>query len=524
MEDRSRTHGNGDRYSDMAGSRATGERPERHHGHRLGRGRERVHEGPLRQGGTEVLHQQIADHGQDRRTGSRSLCVALIAALFSLALADSAVAGLIAIEWDRSSDPSIIGYRVSVGTSPGAYTETFDVGPRTYFVYVAQDSRQYYFAVASYAAGPRVGPLSPAISATARPPIGSSPPALNDPRSFYGYLWSNAVTLPSGAEPSAVDESRRVFSRGLAAPRMTTVCWTPSTDCLSIQTLTRVNTVVTSLSASRDGRLFFIEDGQWVGVISSDVLQAQAVVAAGAGVRLGQIALDPMFHLTGFLYVSEIGAGAGGSCELRVVRYRVAENLAGEGDALVNIPMPSCVGTGDFTVTSDGHVYVAVPAAAGGQQTAHSGMLLRFNVDGTVPGEQSGSPTFATGYATPTAIVFDGLTQRLWLAGVDDAGRPSVSSLGERTSALLIPAVSLATSAGANGNEYLFAASGEDNMGRAIVAADGSLETTSQLTIGTGLIHSVAAGLSGDLYLAVQAPSAAGFTTSILRLTPTQSR
>lgn len=391
-------------------------------------------------------------------------------------------------------------------------------------MYVAQDSRQYYFAVASYAAGPRVGPLSPPISAAARPPAGSSPPGLNDPRSFYGFLWSNAVTPSPGAGPSAVDDSRRLFSRVLSAPRSMTACWTPSTDCASIQTLARVNNVVTSLAASTDGRLFFIEDGKWVGVVASDVLQVQALVVASADMRFGQVVLDPMFHLTGFLYVSEIEPAADGSCALRVVRYHVAGNQAEEPTEVVGIPLPACVGNGDFTVSSDGHVYVAVPAPSGGEQTMFSGMLLRFNADGTVPGEQSGSPVFATGYATPTSMVFDDLTQRLWLAGVDDAGRPSVSSLGERTSALLIPAVSLATSAGANGVHYLFAASGDDTIGRAMVAADGSLGASSQLAFGTGLIQSVAAGPSGDLYLAVQTPSAAGLMTSIVRLTPTQSR
>jgi hypothetical protein len=268
-----------------------------------------------------------------------------------------------------------------------------------------------------------------------------------------------------------------------------------------------------------DGRLFFIEDGRSIGVISSNVLQAQAVVVAGAGVRLGRVVLDPLFHLSGFMYVSEVELTASGTCDLRIVRYRISKNQAEERDEFVTIPLPSCASTGDFTVTSTGHVYVAVPEGAGGRQPAHSGMLLRFNVDGNVPNEQLGSPTFATGYATPTAIAYDELTQRVWLAGVDDAGHSSVSSLGEGTSALLTPAISLATSTDAHGDQYLFAASGEGSLGRALVSPDGSLAATWQLAIGTGSIHSVAAGPSGDLFVAVQIPSAAGGTTSIIRLT-----
>jgi hypothetical protein len=83
-----------------------------------------------------------------------SLCAILIALVTSLGITQAAYGGTITIEWDRSPDPTVAGYRVSVGTAPGAYTETFDVGSATSFVYQAQDTRLYYLAVASYAEGP----------------------------------------------------------------------------------------------------------------------------------------------------------------------------------------------------------------------------------------------------------------------------------------------------------------------------------------------------------------------------------
>ena len=79
--------------------------------------------------------------------------------------ASAADAGTVWIEWDSSPDPAVVGYRVSVGIAPGVYTESFDVGPATSFVYQARDdSRIYYLAVASYAAGPLVGPPSVPVS------------------------------------------------------------------------------------------------------------------------------------------------------------------------------------------------------------------------------------------------------------------------------------------------------------------------------------------------------------------------
>lgn len=448
------------------------------------------------------------------------MCVALIALLFSLAFADFAHAGLIAIEWDRSPDPAVIGYRVSVGTSPGNYTETFDVGSRTFFVYVAPETRPYYLAVTSYSAGPQFGPQSQPISATPRPPVSAALPGITDARTFYGHLWSQAAPPPSAA-PQAVDVAGRL-SRRAGAVGSTVTCWASSTECLSIRTLAQRPAVLTSLAASPDGSLFVIEDGHRIGAITSNGVQAYTVRVSVSGTRYGQIALDPHFSDSGLMYVSEIEAGTDQSVQFRVVRYHVVENQAEERAVVISLPLSSGASDPVFAIGAAGHIYVAVPAAANSRgRTAFSGMLLRFNADGTVPDEQDGSPLFATGYVHPSAIVLDEQTQRLWLAGVDDDNQASVSSLGESTSLLLAPALSLAVS-DARGQHYLFAASDEGGFGRAQVEADGSLSTTSQLSIGLGVIRSVAVNAAGDLFVAVERPSRFGTTTLVVRLTPTQ--
>ena len=98
------------------------------------------------------------------RRAAPLLCAILIALFVVGVSATAANAGALWIEWDRSPDPRVVGYRVSIGTSPGAYTATFDVGSATSFVYLAADERLYYVAVASYAAGRVVGPLSAPVS------------------------------------------------------------------------------------------------------------------------------------------------------------------------------------------------------------------------------------------------------------------------------------------------------------------------------------------------------------------------
>jgi len=63
--------------------------------------------------------------------------------------------------WDANVDPQVAGYVVHVGTTPGAYSQSVDVGPATSFVYqpVAPGQR-YCFAVSAYYAGPMHGPNS----------------------------------------------------------------------------------------------------------------------------------------------------------------------------------------------------------------------------------------------------------------------------------------------------------------------------------------------------------------------------
>jgi hypothetical protein len=63
-----------------------------------------------------------------------------------------ASAGSITVAWDPNPEPDVIGYRVFVGTSPGSYSETFDVSATlTTFTTAAKNGVRYYFAVAAQA-------------------------------------------------------------------------------------------------------------------------------------------------------------------------------------------------------------------------------------------------------------------------------------------------------------------------------------------------------------------------------------
>ena len=89
----------------------------------------------------------------------------LYALLLCVAGAADATAGILTLQWDPSPDSSVAGYRVFVGTEPGTYSTTVNVGNQLRFVFEdAQPGRTYYFAVAAYTSANIVGPFSAEVS------------------------------------------------------------------------------------------------------------------------------------------------------------------------------------------------------------------------------------------------------------------------------------------------------------------------------------------------------------------------
>jgi hypothetical protein len=450
------------------------------------------------------------------------LSAILIALFITLSFADPARAGAIWLEWDRSPDPSVIGYRVSVGSSPGVYTQTFDVGSTTSFIYQAPESRLYYLAVASYAAGPRIGPLSPPITAVPLNPPAGPGPSFPDAHSFYGALWRDVAATSSAAASFRSAQTASTVGRDFSVAKVSaspsTACWASSTDCLTVRTLSRHTAAITSPAASADNRLFFIEDNQRIRMIASNVLQSAAVLMAdSAGVQFDQLVLDPAFARTALIYVGQTETHADGTRQFRVVRYRIMGNQAGQPTVVLSIPLPSPHGRALFTVSVSGHLYAMIPADGRSPASPYSGMVLQLNIAGTGPFGEPGAPAaVAAGYANPTAITFDEYSQRVWLAGVDEWNQSSVASLGGSVSRASAVVTSLIGAA-----DHMFLSTAHGGLVRAQRAPSGTIVNAWPLVLERGLVHSAAAAPSGDLFVAVKnetTPDDA--TTSILQLTP----
>lgn len=343
-----------------------------------------------------------------RRARSRGLPSTPIApALLTILLVGVTPAhgGTLTVAWDPSPDPTVMGYRVYVGTTSGAYTEIYDVGNVTTFSYNAAEGTTYYFTVAAYAPGPVVGPRSSQVSAT-----GGAP---GDTNGFWSSVWAARATSSGLHAPD---------SRVRHSAEPSSSCSQPGPEgCLPVQPIGRVSTPATPFAASPDGRLFVIDAGRRLRAMTGRGFARESLIIADRWTTLNQVAIDPAFARTGFMWVSETRTSAFGRRTFTVSRYRVVKNRAGERTEIVSgIALPPS-GHALFAIGGTGHIYVAVPGSPDISQP-YWGTVLRFNADGSVPPDQKDqkkSPVIAAGYTFPHAIALDGFSDTIWLNGTD---------------------------------------------------------------------------------------------------------
>ena len=402
---------------------------------------------------------------------------------------DTSFAGPIVVAWDPSRDPRVVGYRVFVGTTPGTYTETFDVDAlTTSFRYEPKQARIYYFAVSSYATGPVIGRRSAEVSSFGSPPAGSGPNSTGeapDPDSYWKSLWESAV-WPMSAQAAREPVTVRTLMTSLAP--------------------------ITSPAATNDGRLFFIESGRRLQVMTSDALAGSTVLAANdPAVMLTQVVVDPAFAETGVLYLGEIETTPNGSREFRIVRYRVQENAAGERVTIVHgIPLPAS-GEPQLAIDTRRRLHITVPAAA---MSGGRSLVLRLNADGTVPPENpGGSPVVAEHPGTLTAIAW--VSDRLWLFHQQSGILDSSAGRGLRD------VVSFAGRELAGGSRELLALTSDGTFSRTPIDGSGQAGPTRNLAVSrSGVFGGMTTDPDGVTYVAVTNHSLRGATSSILQIGP----
>jgi len=320
--------------------------------------------------------------------GGRLRVLATAAAFVAgVVIADSASAGSVTVAWDPNPEPDVVGYRVFVGTSPGTYTETFDVSATlTTFTYTAATNGvRYYFAVAAQA-GEVIG-------------------------------TSSAEVSTDQVVPSGVSAGERLSPDARVSSLLPERC---REDCVSV--LGSAAAEVSSLTTLPSGALLYVEGGERVVVQTGN--SRGLVLQAAMHERFAEAALDPQFASNGLAYVSVLRPRDAETMEMDIVRHRYVAGAFGEPAAVVSgITVP--VGrAAPFVVGDDGLLYVAAPANES-RRDAYGSSVLVFDRDGATP-RGTASPIVAAGFDRPSGLAWDSQRRRAWLAGQDQAGSAGV--------------------------------------------------------------------------------------------------
>jgi hypothetical protein len=318
------------------------------------------------------------------RTTSFVACAWLMAML--LAAVCDAQTRSVSIAWDANREKNVAGYIVYVGTQPGTYSESFDVGSVTTFTYQGAATQPYYFAVAAYFPGPVVGRRSAEVASI---PIGIAIPRPG----------TAAVAPPVAA---------------LSASRSAASC---ERDCGAVVRFESLRPL-TAIASTPDGRLFIVEEGRRISVLPPHG-QATTVYETDTA-RIAAIAPGPDYQQTAYFYAAEIVATPGAARELDIVRYREVDGRLGERAVLVP-GLPASDNGVAITFDAAGTLYVAI--GEGDARDPRSGRLLRYTAGGAVPDDNPTpySPVVANGLATAAALSADS-RDRIWLAGRDGQG------------------------------------------------------------------------------------------------------
>ncbi len=135
------------------------------------------------------------------------------------------IAGSVSIVWDPNTEADLAGYKVYVGTSPGTYSQTIDVGHVTTFtISDLTDGETYYFALTAYDIFANESGSSTEVSTTL-PQIALALPNTS--------TWSADVGSTTDATASTSDAAGSGSNTAISADTSTSVQSTlPEGTCL----------------------------------------------------------------------------------------------------------------------------------------------------------------------------------------------------------------------------------------------------------------------------------------------------
>jgi glucose/arabinose dehydrogenase len=198
-------------------------------------------------------------------------------------------------------------------------------------------------------------------------------------------------------------------------------------------------TLATAFAALPDGRLLVAEQAGDLLVLNGDgtpigtMLSVPAVLGEERGL-LG-VAVHPDFAHNGYIYIYYTTSDSP-SPHNRISRFTVSGDTAGSEEQLINLPQLTQVfhNGGSLHFGTDGKLYVGVgdnqQSDLAQDLSSPLGKLLRFNDDGSIPGD---NPFCATNGNLACAVWAYGLRNPFNFAVQQATGRIFINDVGENT-------------------------------------------------------------------------------------------
>ena len=195
--------------------------------------------------------------------------------------------------------------------------------------------------------------------------------------------------------------------------------------------------------AERAGRIHLLPAGDYGSAAEPAIEIADVVVPAPSIGGLLDLAIDPAFAETRFVYALYTAASADGGTAFTVARFREVAGRLGERVVLLADVAAAPVPAASIAFGPDAKLYVALDnggAEDGGRQAAYNGKLLRLNPDGTTPADAAGrSPIYSAQYQSPRGFDWHPKTGALWIVDTVSGDTQELRLIARDTPRHIVP-------------------------------------------------------------------------------------
>jgi aldose sugar dehydrogenase len=194
--------------------------------------------------------------------------------------------------------------------------------------------------------------------------------------------------------------------------------------------------------AERAGTIRLLPAGDYGSAAGLAIEIADVVVPAPSTGGLLDLAIDPAFAETRFVYALYTAASSGGTA-FTVARFREVGGRLGERVVLLADVAAAAVPAASIAFGPDRKLYVALDnggAENGGAQAAYNGKLLRLNADGTTPADAAGrSPIYSAQYQSPRGFDWHPKSGALWIVDTVSGDTQELRLIGRDTPRHIVP-------------------------------------------------------------------------------------